>query len=358
MISEERLKRQFSIGALAFDDDGNLISPDISVFDSGDASTAGGASPRGSSYYNSVMACPRMWQLRYKLGLVPRVDRRYRLEGTLIHRALAFYWANRMGLAGYRQPQWHKPLLSELEQELLTLGRGFPTSVTMSMNVLNDYTKYYTPIEDFVPVAVEQCFYATIDEVDPPRADMTPEERAVGTEVVSVRPDVLGHALGGNPLKLLIMDHKTEGRQYGAKNADRSVAALEPWRDDGEHTISWQQMLYVTVMRAVVRREHKGAEVLGSTIQRVRRESPTGVARHDLYMPLPAFEQIPRTLRSVAVEARRIGADLERGIKPRWHTWSCQTRWGACDYREVCAAPTKKDMVDRLKADFIQIAVK
>lgn len=343
------LQRKAAIGALQFDDDGNLIPPTIA---GAKDATSGGASPRGSSYYTAIMTCPRMWFLRYKLGLVGRVDRQYRLEGTLIHRALAYHWAQALPV----KPAWHDARLSALTDELHDLGRGYPVGVTLALNVMEDYRRFYSKIEDLVPVAVEECFYATIDEIDPPRPGMSKEEEAVGDEVVSARPDVLVHVKDASPLKLFVVDHKTEGRTAAADKAQDEPYPLKPWMGDHEHTISFQQTMYLHVMRAVARREHSDVEVCGSIIQRVRRQSPSGFARHDLDNTLPrAFGEVPRTLRALAVEARRIGTDIERGVAPRWHTWSCQTRWGACDYRDICKAYSKEEATGIAERDFVRI---
>ncbi len=348
------------------DDDGHAVSESIVrattlglsvTSDDKGQSVAGGASSRGSSYYAAIATCPKMWNLRYRRGLITRWDPPYRMGGTLIHRALAHYWAARMN----PQPAWHQSSPAYLHQELATLGRGYPSLVEKALQCYDAYEAHYSqgpqrPDLEWIPISAESVFSATIDEIDPPGdRRMSDDERAVGSELVTCRPDLLyivangqdGRTVDGLP-RIRLCDHKTEGNDW---SGGFKRTSLKVWDGDGQYTISWQQMLYLHILRV-----RFGADrVAGATIQRVRRESPYLVERHPLEIQTRPYNEVPRTLRHVAAMARRIGMEAAEGTAPVSYLWSCETRWGPCDYRALCATHSVDDALVALRGLYVEL---
>jgi hypothetical protein len=156
-----------------------------------------------------------------------------------------------------------------------------------------------------------------------------------------------GRTVDGLP-RIRLCDHKTEGNDW---SGGFKRTSLKVWDGDGQYTISWQQMLYLHILRV-----RFGADrVAGATIQRVRRESPYLVERHPLEIQTRPYNEVPRTLRHVAAMARRIGMEAAQGIAPVSYLWSCETRWGPCDYRALCATHSVDDALVALRGLYVEL---
>jgi len=276
------------------------------------SASPGGASQRGSHQLAATQSCKRLYALRYIFKLIGVSDPPWRMIGTLVHLCLAYHYAARMA----NPPKWLTD--KSLDQALAETGRGNPQEIEQSKAVFAYYVQHWAAGDTWQPMFVEKEFFATIGQLDPGGPDSS-----LDSEVISIRPDLVVEANGD----LWIVDHKTAG---GGWNSDR----LARWKEDGEYLLHWQAMLYLHVLRAAL--PHRN--VRGFVIQRVKRTPPYDCDRNPLRIPVLAYQQVPRAARAMALEERRIKEDLAKGIAPTPNFAACQGRYGACDYRDLCAA--------------------
>lgn len=327
-----------------------------------DESAAGGASSRGSSYYSSVETCPRMWYFRYVLGLVLRYEPKFRMSGTLHHRSLAHYWADRMR----PWPAWHTPGVDVLKKELFRVGEGFPSLIDESLQMLEAYTTFYgvgpgARDVEIDPVSVERVYTTTIDLIDPPThgkgRHMTDAERAVGSDTVTCRPDLLGHYRDGRYGDAWeYIDHKSESRwrrdEHSSASGGHRLYKLPEWEADGKYSISMQFSMYLHILRTIFGQE----KIRGVTVERLFRDKPFQFLRHPCQTPARAYAETGRLIRYSAVEANRIKREADTGqAQPMWRTSACEGQYGPCDMRSICMQNTKEDANHVRNALYVQI---
>lgn len=292
-----------------------------------------GKSKHGSHQVCSVDVCEQLWWLRYDQGRYALKDKDFRLRGTLVHLAMAYYRASQMKLP----PPFflQKDLLSALEEK----GAGLPHGIRCAKEMLSWYQEEYPLSADpWEPMFIEEEFEAPIKEIDPNpivEADLT-----IGEEFVSCRPDVIVKVRGMHGPELWVVDYKTQTSptKWGKKEG------LERWNPEGEYALNWQVIFNLLVLRAACNRARLGnLPIAGFVIQRLTREPDpkTGAYyfdRHVLSVSPKAYEQSRHEIRASVSHEHEVRAKVARGVPPRKSFWACWGRYGACDYRDVCKA--------------------
>lgn len=279
--------------------------------------------------------CKRMGYLKYIEKYDLREDKGFRLRGTLIHLAMAYLYASKME----KPPSWFYE--KDLDTALLERGVGLPDGIQRAKEVLYAYQQEFA-IDSWVPFTMEEEFAATIGELDPGGPDST-----LDSEEVTCRPDLIVKV--GD--ELWIVDHKSKGKGY-MKNG-RYYEGLEPWDDDGEFALNWQVMVNLQIVRARLQ-----TPVAGFIIQRMTREPDSRghfhFDRHNLIVPARAYAEAPRAMRDCVSIERRVRADAAQGIAPAPSYWACDTKWGHCDFRNVCKAGSSEQRHSILNHDFVR----
>lgn len=290
-------------------------------------SALAGASSRGSHRLAAVNTCPLAWYLRYILYLRPIAEPSYRMLGTLIHVALAYWYASQLEEA----PNWFHEL--DLKTKLRLIAPNQPKLVQRALDVLADYMTAEEVLSSdrlLKTVWIETEFKARIGELDP--GGPSPE---LDDEWVTARLDRVVEDTDGC---LWIMDYKCSGWSR------RKDGKLDSWKDQGEFVIDWQVLLGLAILRQRV----KNRIVKGFMIRRIKREPPFDYDTVPLEIPERPYRRVGRMARAqVAAEnhwlaragtARSIGELLGGDVLPE-HYWACKgTRYGPCDYRRLCAA--------------------
>jgi len=280
----------------------------------------GGASRRGPHRLAST-SCERLWALRSSYGVVAKYDPPLRLQGTLIHTCLAYYYAERMR----PQPSWfvERPIDVALAKD----GEGHPDLIRNAVAVFEAF-KQRVAGDTWQPICAEEEFEATIGEIDPEGSDTS-----LNSEVVTCRTDLVIEVNG----ELWIVDHKSTGGSY---NSDR----LAVWKDDGEYKMNWQIMMNLHILRTPRNVARLGGRtVRGFIIQRLKQRPPYDFDRHPVHVPALAYQATPRTARNFVAKEREILQKIERGESPTPNFGACWGRYGACDYHDLCAASSKSE---------------
>lgn len=308
-----------------------------------------GRSTRGSHQLAAALTGERYWWLKYEQKYMLVRDKPFRLRGTLIHLCMQYHYGAQLR----QQPSWFYE--QTLDQALEEKGRGHPGDVLVSKRLLEQYRTTYT-VEPWTPFAIEEEFSATIGELDPGGPDPS-----LDGEVVTCRPDLLVLALHDVTRQpyLDVFDYKSAGKNWEfADGKWRIRGGLEPWKDDGgPYRIPWQPLVYLHILRApsnAAKLEHMN--VRGFWIQRLTRE-PDRFGRHHfdrhlLTIPRVAYEETPRVMRAAVARERYIRDNAAKGIKPMPCTYACRTPFGACDFVDVCSAPTPEERLRVLNEDY------
>lgn len=328
--------------------------------------SAVGGSTYGSTYYADMGKCMRKHMLRNApgLGLVLRADPEYRMEGTLIHRALAHYFIE-LGVArgSMKAPRWHATSRSALRAELLQISSGFnPKIVDAAIMVMDTYALAFKD-DDILPRSVEQTYRVTIRQLESDeeaaknlRRELTPEEKAVGSWVVTIRPDlVFEHAKESWRGVLHPTDHKTERHPYARKD---EAPKLPEWDGDGPHTLSFQQMVYARVLRAIYGPDKVAAPVI-QRVSRARGSQTPLFERHPLTdtMQSMQYESIATEVRKKAAEAlleyRRY---FSTGKLPIGNSTACKNRGFPCDFIAICMKSNAADRANTIAAKYLKLS--
>jgi hypothetical protein len=290
-----------------------------------------GSSSRGSHRLAAAISCERFFHLRYGIGVRPTEEPEYRLSGTLIHLALAYHYAAKMD----QRPKWfsEKSLDERLDEEC----HGRHELAQLARDVHAAYKNYWSS-EAWRPVAVEQEFAATLGELDPDCPSGW--DRRHDNQIVTCRADLIVEING----ELWIVDHKTQGGNHKSQRLDK-------WHDDGEFLLNWQVLMNLHILR-----KRAKTSVRGFVINRIRRRMPFDFDRHVLQVPLRAYEQAPRTARSMVARELYIRDKAESGIAPIPNFAACFGRYGPCDYRQLCAADSKEEQDRLLRDKYAQVA--
>jgi len=293
---------------------------------------SGGLSRRGSHRLSLVAVCPRKWHFRFQRGIEPKRPPPYLLEGTLVHLALAYYWASKMLV----KPKWYEE--ETLSAAMSRVGKGHPQAIDLALKIRDAYQAKYEEFDfsRFVPVAVEYEFEATLGELfqGAPRASrsaaFTPDvQPSLQAEVVTSRIDLLVRSSAGG---LWALDYKTVGRVVN--NSHR----LPTWNPAGEYALSWQFLLQYSILKARL-----GDEFRGIIIERVSKVWPFDFDRQVSPVALGPLTELPRIVQRLVERERELENDafaarLKSDVAwmPDGHPWSCFP-WGrACEYRDLC----------------------
>ncbi|APU88856.1 conserved hypothetical protein [Virus Rctr197k] len=280
-----------------------------------------------------------MWWLKYDQRWEALQDKPFRLRGTLIHLCLQYHYASKMA----QPPSWffERDLDTALDQD----GAGYPSDVLKAKELLFAYQREYLQ-EPWTPYAVEEEFQATVGELDPGGPDSSLDD-----EIVTCRPDLL--AVEHDPLTrepfLWVYDYKTSGKNWEFADGRWIMrGGLERWKDDGPYALHWQVLINLLILRAktnAVRLSH--LPVRGFVIQRMTREPDRGLKyhfdRHTLKVPAGPYQQAPRAIRACVARERAIRDGVEKGLAPAPSFWACNTKFGPCDFRDVCLGPTPEE---------------
>lgn len=300
----------------------------------------GGASSRGSHRLADVTNCPRKWYMRYVKHCTRKGEPEFRLMGTLIHSALANYYAAM--LPEEQQPDWFKemPLYHRLTQEaggkIALADRAFETG--------EQYIEWTKKKKcDWIPYSVENEYQATLGELDPDGEDApgfelefrTPSGEpsrmifpTLNEEVVTCRTDLIVTKKTNNTM--WVVDHKSKTPEYHEEKFGK-------WNDNGEFALDWQVLVNLMVIRA------RGIPVRGFIVQRVKRDGEFDADRHPVPVPVKAYEGAPGLARHQIKVERQHYRNLAQGISPVANYFNCYGRWGECDYRPICRADNAED---------------
>lgn len=309
--------------------------------------TGTGASRRGSHQLATIFECPRKWYLRYRKRLRERVDKPYRMGGTLHHAAIARRYAERI----VEQDIWPAPTWLEgalpLEDELQEIGAGFPHLVDLALEMYQEYPNYWwhgSAIEPWEPVAVEEQFFARLGDLLPDCPDEYKDE------VVTCGTDLVVRNLVTK--MLWIVDHKSKGFDpfsYRAKRVDPWIRASTGGGDHEKYRINWQVLMNLHIVRQAFPDE----VVAGFIVNRFTRDKPFMFDRHPLKVSPLVYNEAPKMMLRAVEEEARVDGMVAAGRKPEPYFWSCHGEYGCCDYIDVCSAHSVEEMEDVVARDFV-----
>lgn len=339
-------------------------------------SSAGGRSSHGSHQVATVDVCPRLYDYNYLGGWVALAEKKFRLQGSLAHLCFAYYYASRMPMAPANRPPPSWFGVKDLNTALAELGAGHHNWCTGAKEALLHYLDEYKD-DPIIPYAVEEEFWATLDEIDPlpPLTSWSVTQRpiveplyAIGSYVLTARIDLLAlgsldfAGAGTSPvlledarrvrsgaLVLWNIDFKGRAGMYG-KNRDK----LEVWRDDGEFGLDWQSLYNLHILRVHFRREGVPWPLAGDVIQRFKREPPWDVARNVIDIPREAYALAPRRARWAVLKELEIQRWKAVGLEPLPNYWSCVARYGNCDFREGCRKATREQRLSWMESNCVR----
>lgn len=320
---------------------------------------AGGPSRRGSHAMADSLGCEVRWYLYAFERFVPKQaegprrpgrDRDYYLRvGTLLHTAIAYYYAEKMV---DRKPQWfidYPDLMPALEED----GKGRPNEIRMVLAALEAYREWEIA-HPWDPVYVEEELETTVGVLDPEGED-EPEEELVfvdskgkktvqllptlNNEYVTCRPDIIFRENG-----LMHMgDHK------GASAGRNSNGLLPVIGDDNpDFTYSWQAMVNLHIARA------NGLPIESFQFNRIKREKPFDCKRHTWTPPERMYAKVPSSIRQAIKNDRARRRKVARGEALIPHPNECQTQWGPCTYTRICYAHSLQNRNEVLANEFLR----
>ena len=282
-----------------------------------------------------------LYELRYKLryvdNLTLKVDKDYRMHGTLLHLVLADYYARKMEQNGLPPPPWLHALNPatgrewSLDERLMTVGVGF----TEEIRATREFHNYYLHVardEDWQPIAVERELLLALIDFPEIREEAIAE--GLGDEQVTCRGDLTVVRNGG----LWAVDYKS--MNYAKKDT------LPPWREGPEHTMSLQMLFQLRALRAAY-----GAErVKGVIIMRLKRNAPYHYDRHPIVFDELLYRRSAFTILGRVRQEREIRARVAAGKPIVPCLGECRGNY-TCDYINLCQASAAV-MPLVLKADF------
>lgn len=302
-----------------------------------------GESSRGSHQLMAAAGCPRAYALSYLTRQRIKREPANRLAGTLIHTALAHYYAHKLKERGEPTPPWY--VQGNLRNVLTKESGGRPELVQQAIEVLNFYGSVYAS-ESLQAVSVEEEYTATLGELcaqaaalDPKFTPLTPADLPDGMQTpaeladllsatVSCRVDLIARANG----KLVILDHKCT--DSGARGR------LYSWARRNFYRASLQVMLNLLITQvAFKKRGLEGPERF--VVQRIKRSPPFDIDRNTVEVAEQTLSAAANTAVQYLAAARAIERQLARVKEPLKLYPSlahCHTRYGACDYFDVCHA--------------------
>ena len=290
-----------------------------------------GASSRGSHQLGAALSCERLWALRYHQRLRPITNKPWQLLGTLIHTCLAHYFASLMD----EPPQWS--LDETMDENLEREGEGNPDMIRQAKDCFEAFKSRYAG-DSWVPLYVENEFKATIGSFF--KNEELPEWiEPVKDEVVTCKIDLVCE-WGG---RVWVVDHKTSS---GSGRTGR----LNSWGNGSEYSMSPQVFQNLWIIRSCIDRP-----VAGFAIQRLKRSTPYDFDRQTLQLSPLAYEQARYMIADAALREKNIIERIAQGEKPRPNYNQCYSRWGPCDFFDVCSADTKEIQGSLLSNEYVQL---
>lgn len=300
------------------------------------ATRPGGASRRGSHRLANIMQCPRKTFFHTIFQLESKYRARYFDEGTLIHLALAYHFADRLE----HKPDWYRQ--KTLEQALEEEGTGAYRAIQLALGVYKAYPKAY-PNDSWQPLAIEHELATSVGAL---RRHVSPScaPHPMDDQIVSSRLDLI-----------MFINDQVWHADYKSVGATRARNGhLAPLNPNGEYAISWQFTVQTLILRALL-----GTTYRGMMIERVLRADPPQFERD--YMPIATgpYLEAPDTI-AVACqrETELVTWVLKQGITRPWerlpegYFWSCFS-WGQeCEYRPICKAPHERDRKAIIENDY------
>lgn len=303
-----------------------MIDPSVSIASTESSFVSpSGRSSRGSHQLAAALACERLWYLRYSKRLIGHSEKSFRLAGTLIHLAMAYYYASKMVV----KPQFflNQDLRSALEEK----ARGSPALVQRTMEILVSYMTFFVD-DPWVPIHIEEEFRARIGDLDEGGPDPS-----LDGEFISCRPDLIVRMPDNTNW---IVDHKSQGRGYGGSSR------MEKWNVDNEFALNWQILVNLHVVR-----QHM--PIQGFIIQRIKREPPYDFDRNIVRVSGAAYGEAPRVARALVARERHIIQQAAMGIPPLPSIGMvCTGRYGNCDYRPVCISDTHEQRLRVIQDEY------
>jgi len=348
------------------DDEGFRISAEIA--------DATGPSPHGSTFIRDALQCKRKMALRYEFGLIPKIgtESPWLTAGTVVHRALAYYWANQMD----NPPSWHQPDPRALEAELLKLAPTNPDLVRDSLTIMFEYERYYATggvlpatsrrrqtrqDREWKVFSVEEVYSCTIDDIDPPndidrqvalglRLPPTTLEMAMGKFKVTIRPDIVVSPFA-RPDRLILVDHKTEGDDWtgGYKKTKMKV-----WEGDDKYSTHFQFFMYLHVLQFIFGKDRVQRQPV---VQRVRRTSPFQMHRHEVLTDARRlFDGVPAVMRKAAAESVIATQQAQKTIFIDSSSLPCYAPF-PCQFIPICESPDDATAAAIIAGRFCRVPV-
>lgn len=262
------------------------------------------------------------------LGLEPKIEPDYRLLGTLVHTRLAFHYAAMLD----KRPDWYA---HGLDAALAKDAKGRLDLVSKSENIYEAYCDWWVGQDTWQPLAVEEEFSATLQEIDPdyeqdPNDPDDIPEPGEDDELVTAKLDLMVRSNGTS----WVVDHKTKSHGWGR------TGRMEDWHDE-DFMMSWQVHLYLHVTRLACRRMGWD-EPQGFIIQRLTRKLPFDSDRTVVPVPQLAHAEVPRMVRHLVREELKVRRRVAAGFKPVPNYASCVGAFGPCDFFPLCSANSEK----------------
>ena len=302
--------------------------------------STGGASSRGSHQLASTFECPRRWLLRSVHRFVAKAEPLYRITGTLIHLALAWFHAQRLPVV---PDDFRKPVVELLNER----GRGYPQAIQTALSVLGAYGRWFSAQAWHIE-SVETEYRATVadivnivrDRLDSALAeDLRRHAAAQGvslTEFVSARLDLVIRING----KLYPVDIKSVQSRSG------NLPALT---DRGQYGLHWQSF----VQRYCLQTKWLTEDIGSNIILRATRDAPHQFAHDPLTIRARAYAEAAFSIVLAMARERELRKMYEEGRKLPAHFWSCYTK-GPCDYLDYCLADGAEARKSVLETDFVR----
>lgn len=304
---------------------------ELELFQQSQSTSPGGISKRGSHRIATVGHCHRKWWYRFIVGLTPKSEFIYFVEGRLIHIALAYFRAIQMHQRGKQAPAWYyaRPNGVEVIREA---GRGYPQAIDLALAVYVAYHNYYGEDLGWEPMAIEHEFFATLGQI---RKLVNPThvigERPDDAEVFSARIDLMVKSNG----YYWAVDYKST-KHVNAKGG------LPDFNPEGEFKLHWQFLLQTAILRV-----NLGTDFRGVIVERIAKKPPYAFMRSPVPISRAAFLSLPHTLARRAREEAELMADAEAVERnqvdlldalPDGDFWSCFSYGKPCEYRQICTA--------------------
>lgn len=278
--------------------------------------------------------CPRLFIFKYCArleGKSYKTQHYYdnRTKGSLVHAGLAHYYAEKLE----KKPAWYG--VRSLEEEWQALAQGQPKLIEDAQRVVRDFRQSDT-FDSWTPLAVEQTFSASVQELDP----TAPIDNAS-----TVRVDAKLDLVVSSNDAVIIVDHKSTDR--GTKEG-----RLFAWNsEDNRYRFNFATLMYFNVSRIDIPRQLGTEPPQNFVVQRIKSSAPFDRDRHVIDLSAVALRENGRAVRAAVHAALRHLEEINSG-RPIWpHHTACYSG-SRCDFAHVCFSSSTVDMQKALREDF------